>query len=444
MREADAASEVGVEIKLLGPLEVLRGGRPVALGGAKPSALLAALALEPGRVLSVDRLVDDLWPEAAPETAAHAVEVYVSQLREALGPDAIGTRAPGYVLALDYGVLDMDRFARLVDEGRTAADAGDFGRGSNAAGRGAGALARPSARGLRLRAVRADRDRAARGAEPPGARSRASMPTSRSGGMSSSSRSSRPSLHAAAAARATLRAQLMARALPFGPPGRRARRVPRAARRGSLDRARDRAGAAAEGARGGDPPPGRAAYCRACRQRRPRCDSGGSSRCFLLTRRVVALRRGPTRRPWTQAVRGRLEASPASHRHGGTVEHAHRRRGDGPVRRARVRTRTTRCGRRTPRSTFGMRSAAARRSGMGIETGEVVVTPSDSRRRFVARRGSRHRSRAGTVRPATARSSSASVAGRLIDHAASLEPLPGSSQGKGRAGPRVPPARASR
>ena len=112
---ADPPLGVGVEIRVLGPLEALRDGRLVALGGPKPAALLAALALEPGRVVSTDRLVDDLWPAHPPETAVHAVEVYVSQLRKALGPSAIRTRPPGYVLALEDGVLDTDRFARLVD-----------------------------------------------------------------------------------------------------------------------------------------------------------------------------------------------------------------------------------------------------------------------------------------------------------------------------------------
>ena len=93
----DGASGAGtphVELRLLGPIEVERDGAASALGGQKPRALLAVLALEPGRVVSVDRLVEALWPGDPPETAAHAVQVYVSQLRKALGP-VIATRAPG-------------------------------------------------------------------------------------------------------------------------------------------------------------------------------------------------------------------------------------------------------------------------------------------------------------------------------------------------------------
>src|SRR5829696_10365430 len=91
----------GLELRLLGPLEVLRDGAEIALGGAKPRALLAVLALEPGRVVSVDRLIESLWPARPPETAAHAVQVYVSQLRNAIGTASISRRGPGYVLDVD-------------------------------------------------------------------------------------------------------------------------------------------------------------------------------------------------------------------------------------------------------------------------------------------------------------------------------------------------------
>ena len=83
------AAHAELEVRLLGPLEVKRGDDSVALGGLKPRALLAALALEVGRVVSVDRLVEDLWPGRAPETAFHAVQVYVSQLRKVL-PASVG------------------------------------------------------------------------------------------------------------------------------------------------------------------------------------------------------------------------------------------------------------------------------------------------------------------------------------------------------------------
>src|SRR3954462_4811195 len=90
-----------IEIRLLGPLEVMRDGQTVPLGGAKPRALLAALGLDPGRVVSVDRLVETLWPGEPPETAPHAIQVYVSQLRSALGSTAIARQGPGYAFELD-------------------------------------------------------------------------------------------------------------------------------------------------------------------------------------------------------------------------------------------------------------------------------------------------------------------------------------------------------
>jgi DNA-binding SARP family transcriptional activator/tetratricopeptide (TPR) repeat protein len=124
MDGATGAGTPNVELHLLGPIEVERDGAASALGGQKPRTLLAVLALEPERVVSVDRLVEALWPGDPPETAAHAVQVYVSQLRKALGP-VIATRAPGYVLELGPEHVDVHRFSRLAQEGRAALEAGE-------------------------------------------------------------------------------------------------------------------------------------------------------------------------------------------------------------------------------------------------------------------------------------------------------------------------------
>jgi DNA-binding SARP family transcriptional activator len=108
------------EFLILGPLEVRLGGRSFALGSTKQRALLAALLLRADEVVSAERLIDELWGEAPPRSAANALQVYVSQLRKTLGADVLVTQAPGYVARLAEGRLDAARFARLVDEGRRA------------------------------------------------------------------------------------------------------------------------------------------------------------------------------------------------------------------------------------------------------------------------------------------------------------------------------------
>src|SRR5437763_15346365 len=114
-----------LEFRLLGPVEAVVDGRPVALPAAKPRALLAVLLLSRNRVVSVGRLVEDLWGEAPPETATKALQGYVSQLRKALGADRVLTKPPGYSLRIDEGELDLDHFERLVREGRELLAAGD-------------------------------------------------------------------------------------------------------------------------------------------------------------------------------------------------------------------------------------------------------------------------------------------------------------------------------
>src|SRR5579859_2383932 len=103
-----------LEIRLLGPLEISDDGRSLAVPRLKPRALLAVLALNAGRVVSKDRLVDDLWGEDAPKTARHALENYVSDLRKLLGGHVVATQAPGYLLRLDPEQVDALRFERLV------------------------------------------------------------------------------------------------------------------------------------------------------------------------------------------------------------------------------------------------------------------------------------------------------------------------------------------
>jgi DNA-binding SARP family transcriptional activator len=114
-----------VEFRVLGPVEAVVDGSPVSLPAAKPRALLAVLLLNRNRVVSVGRLVDDLWGETPPETATKALQGYVSQLRKAFGADRVLTKPPGYSLRVEDGELDLDRFERLVREGRELLTSGD-------------------------------------------------------------------------------------------------------------------------------------------------------------------------------------------------------------------------------------------------------------------------------------------------------------------------------
>jgi DNA-binding SARP family transcriptional activator len=85
----------GLELRILGPLEVVAGGAPVAVGGAKARALLAFLLLHRGEMVSRERLVDELWGERPPKAMAAELRVYVAKLRKALRPDLLLTRGDG-------------------------------------------------------------------------------------------------------------------------------------------------------------------------------------------------------------------------------------------------------------------------------------------------------------------------------------------------------------
>jgi DNA-binding SARP family transcriptional activator len=118
-----------LELRLLGPVEVSVDGERVALP-AKPRALLALLALHANRPLPNDRLVDLLWDERPPDRAVKTLQVYVSQLRKALGPDRLATAGGGYALSLSEEELDVTRFERLVREGAEQVGRGDAAAGS--------------------------------------------------------------------------------------------------------------------------------------------------------------------------------------------------------------------------------------------------------------------------------------------------------------------------
>src|SRR5215211_7885074 len=103
-----------MQFALLGPLEVRREGSRIEVGRGKPRALLALLLLNAGRVVSTEKLIDELWRESPPATAATALHVYVSALRKALGEDRIVTRDPGYAIDVAPDAVDVHRFESLV------------------------------------------------------------------------------------------------------------------------------------------------------------------------------------------------------------------------------------------------------------------------------------------------------------------------------------------
>ncbi|HEY1368655.1 MAG TPA: BTAD domain-containing putative transcriptional regulator [Gaiellaceae bacterium] len=117
-----------MEFRVLGPLEVEQGGSLLAVREPRRRALLALLVVHANEVVSRERLIDALWGEEPPASAAQALQVYVHGLRRLLGKERIVTRAPGYLLVAAEGEVDLQRFLRLAAEGREALDAEEPGR----------------------------------------------------------------------------------------------------------------------------------------------------------------------------------------------------------------------------------------------------------------------------------------------------------------------------
>ncbi len=107
-----------MQVRLLGPVEVAVGGSATPVPGLRRKAVLAVLALRSGQVVSTDRLIDIVWGDAAPATAANTLQSHVSYLRRILGTrSAIVARAPGYVLApASGGTTDVEVAERLIQQ----------------------------------------------------------------------------------------------------------------------------------------------------------------------------------------------------------------------------------------------------------------------------------------------------------------------------------------
>ena len=115
-----------LEFRILGPLEVVGPEGLVQLGGPKQRATLAILLLNANRVVSIDRLADELYAGRAPVTAATQVHRQISELRKALGDEvSLETRTPGYVLHVAGEQLDLRRFERLTEEAGQALARGE-------------------------------------------------------------------------------------------------------------------------------------------------------------------------------------------------------------------------------------------------------------------------------------------------------------------------------
>jgi DNA-binding SARP family transcriptional activator len=129
---------LAVRFLVLGPLQVLDGGRTVPIRGRRLREVLACLLADPNQVVSVDSLVDRLWPHRPPGRPAAAVQVYVGRLRVLLEPGRaaraqggrISREGAGYRLTVDEDELDLFEFRRLVEDGRGVLRAGSPGRAS--------------------------------------------------------------------------------------------------------------------------------------------------------------------------------------------------------------------------------------------------------------------------------------------------------------------------
>ena len=111
-----------MEFRILGPVEVRHEGRTVPLGGSRERAVLALLLASANRVVSAERLAEDLWAGEPPDRAVHTLQVFVSRLRKALreagGDGIIVTQPPGYLARVLPERLDAARFESLLAESR--------------------------------------------------------------------------------------------------------------------------------------------------------------------------------------------------------------------------------------------------------------------------------------------------------------------------------------
>lgn len=113
-----------MRVRLFGGLAVERDGVEQALGSPKQRLVLAVLAVEAGRVVPIDRIVDLVWGDDAPRDPTTSLQAYVSNLRRVIGADAIVTQAPGYRLAVGHDAIDLVEVDEHIDAALAAQRAG--------------------------------------------------------------------------------------------------------------------------------------------------------------------------------------------------------------------------------------------------------------------------------------------------------------------------------
>src|SRR4051812_44566358 len=107
-----------MDFGVLGPLAVWDNGRELRLGPTGQRALLAFLLVRANELVPTARIVHELWGERPPARAVKTVQVYISQLRKLLGDGVIETRPAGYLVRVEAGALDVQRFEGLLERGR--------------------------------------------------------------------------------------------------------------------------------------------------------------------------------------------------------------------------------------------------------------------------------------------------------------------------------------
>src|SRR5258705_1968894 len=124
-----------MQFRLLGPLEVVTDDGVVDVGAGKRRALLAQLLIHANEVVSAEQLIEELWDEHPPATAAKSVQVYVSQLRKALSTNgaALATRGSGYVISVAADEVDALLFEERLEAAQQAFTEGDAHSGARGA-----------------------------------------------------------------------------------------------------------------------------------------------------------------------------------------------------------------------------------------------------------------------------------------------------------------------